>query len=65
MTNGTAPPKHPVKMTMRVYTVNRAGIVTENRSPVSVLPSNQPLPMSTAFPPCQCPRCRSGQAVTR
>jgi len=65
MTNGTAPPKPSVKMTMRVYTVNRAGIITEDRGPVSVLPSDQPLPVSTAFPPCRCPRCRAGQAVTR
>ena len=65
MTNGTAPPQPTAKMTMRVYTVNRAGIVTEDRGLVGVLPSDQPAPLSTAFPPCQCPRCGAGRAVTR
>ncbi|MET8563221.1 hypothetical protein ABZV75_22495 [Streptomyces flaveolus] len=51
-------------MTMRVYTVDRYGMVTHDRGTVTVTPGNDLLPlMSTAYPPCACPRHRSGQAV--
>ncbi|MEU3842900.1 hypothetical protein AB0E88_23040 [Streptomyces sp. NPDC028635] len=69
MTNGTCPtqnrpPGH--KMTIRVYQVDRSGTVTQDRGEVSVIPyGEEPLPVSSAFPPCQCLRCRAGQAATR
>ncbi|MFF9097545.1 hypothetical protein ACF1AX_31040 [Streptomyces sp. NPDC014802] len=69
MTNGTAPsqsrpPGH--KMTIRVYQVDRAGTITQDRGKVSVIPYGaDQLPVSVGFPPCACPRCRAGQAVTR
>ncbi|MGW1000495.1 hypothetical protein [Streptomyces sp. NPDC002520] len=72
MTNGTAhpePKKRAHGMTMRVYTVDRYGTITRDRGTVTVAFGNQPLPqlpmMSTAYPPCECGRCRAGQAVTR
>ncbi|WP_129307636.1 hypothetical protein [Streptomyces sp. L2] len=65
MPNGTTPFMPAATMTIRVYTVNRAGVVTQNRGPVGVLPHDRPLPLSTAFPPCRCPRCRAGKTVSR
>ncbi|MFF9238365.1 hypothetical protein ACF1AY_15730 [Streptomyces sp. NPDC014776] len=53
-------------MTIRVYQVDRAGTITRDRGEISVIPYGEdPLPVSSAFPPCKCPRCRAGQAVTR
>ncbi|MFE3635492.1 hypothetical protein [Streptomyces cellostaticus] len=54
----TARPEPGVKMRLRVYSVNRAGIITEDRGCLDVLPQAGPPQMvSTAFPPCACPRC--------
>lgn len=50
-------PEPGVKMRLRVYSVNRAGIITEDRGSLDVLPETGPPPLSTAFPPCACPRC--------
>ncbi|AYN37980.1 hypothetical protein D9753_02315 [Streptomyces dangxiongensis] len=66
MMNGTARPQARTRgqnMTMRVYAVDRYGTITQDRGTVTVTPGNQPLPLSTAYPPCSCPRHRSGQAV--
>lgn len=70
MTNGTARP--PVnargsEMTMRVYTVNRYGTITQDRGTVTVAFGEQPppLPLADSYPPCQCPRHRAGQAARR
>ncbi|MGW7529671.1 hypothetical protein [Streptomyces sp. NPDC054783] len=54
-------------MTMRVYTVNRYGSITQDRGTVTVAFGNRPLPVGieTAFPPCACPRCRAGQTASR
>lgn len=43
-------------MTIRVYTVNREGIVTRPRAAVIVPQGYEPEPheLSTAFPPCAC-----------
>lgn len=69
MMNGTASPDTSPKggMTMRVYTVDRYGTITRDRGTVTVAFGNEPLPvgMDTAFPPCECPRCQAGQAVSR
>lgn len=66
MTNGTCPtqnrpPGHG--MTIRVYQVDRNGTITQDRGKVSVLPAEEP-PLASVFPPCACPRCRAGRAVT-
>lgn len=53
-------------MTIRVYTVDRNGTVTEDRgTATSIRAGKHELPEVSGFPPCKCWRCRSGQAVTR
>lgn len=61
----TAPTEPGTKMTIRVYTVDRHGLVTEDRGTVSIVAGEGPLPESNGFPPCTCRRCRAGRAVTR
>lgn len=64
--NATAPPKRGVKMTIEVYTVTRGGKVVRDRGTVvTVRHGKEPIPVGCAWPPCKCPRCRAGQAVTR
>lgn len=60
MLNGTAQP--PVsartgRMTMRVYTVDRTGTVTQDRGTVTVAIDGKlpPLPQPDSYPACQCP----------
>lgn len=65
MTNAIAPRRPGVKMTLRVYTVDRYGAVTEDRGTVDVLHGAAPLPLMSINPPCARPRHRAGQAVTR
>jgi hypothetical protein len=50
-------------MTIRVYTVNRHGTVIRERGTVNVLPSSEPPPFSSDFPPCNCRGCRKTRAV--
>lgn len=64
--NATTPPKPGVKMTIEIYTVDRRGEVIQDRGTVVTLGLGKtPLPTGCAWPPCECPRCRSGRAVTR
>lgn len=73
--NATTPPKPGVtlgtgvKMTMQVYTVNAQGTVVEDRGElVAVGFGEDPAALAPGFfgfPPCQCPRHRARQAVTR
>lgn len=69
MTNATTPPNSGVKMTLRVYTVDRCGAVTKDRGTLDILHDTEPqppLPLMSPTPPCACPRCRTEQpAVTR
>ncbi|MEV6997522.1 DUF6415 family natural product biosynthesis protein [Streptomyces sp. NPDC093982] len=44
-------------MTIRVYRMDRYGTVTEDRGTVSVLPGDEPPPVTSALPPCACRRC--------
>ena len=55
------------RMTMRVYTVNRYGSITQDRGTVTVAVSSKlpPLPQPDSYPACQCPRHRHGRPVTR
>lgn len=66
MKHGTAPARDQrpplTYMTIRVYQVDRYGTITADRGKVLVPPA-QELEASTAFPPCECPRHRAGQAV--
>ncbi|GHH04702.1 hypothetical protein [Streptomyces lanatus] len=61
MTNATAPRDPGVKMTLRVYTVDRYGAVTEERGTVGILRDTepQPLPQMSPNPPCACACCRA------
>ncbi|GAA2876739.1 hypothetical protein [Streptomyces mexicanus] len=58
---------HPptAKLTIRVYRVNRYGIVTYERGTLAVLPVEGPPPLTSAFPPCKCPACRTEEADAR
>jgi hypothetical protein len=61
MKSGTAQPlgcPPGAKMTIRVYTVTREGIVTEPRVRVSVPHDYVPPPegLGTQLPPCDCPQ---------
>ncbi|MBP8537878.1 hypothetical protein [Streptomyces sp. MK37H] len=46
------------RMTMRVYTMARDGMVTARRALVAVLVGEDvnPYALGQAWPPCQCPR---------
>lgn len=48
------------RMTMRVHTMARGGIVTARRALVAVLVGEDvnPYGLGQAWPPCQCPRHR-------
>lgn len=65
MPKATAPRRPGVKMTLRVYTVDRYGVVTEDRGTVDILHGHEPLPLMSVDPPCACQRCRAGQAANR
>ncbi|WP_153812824.1 hypothetical protein [Streptomyces sp. SUK 48] len=54
-------------MTMRVYTVDRYGTITQDRGTVTVAVDGKlpPLPQPDSYPACQCPLCRLGRPVTR
>ncbi|RZB19592.1 hypothetical protein StrepF001_12745 [Streptomyces sp. F001] len=55
------------KMTIEVYTVSRDGVVSPPRATVSVPHDQTPelTPLSTAYPPCRCPRCVVGGRAAR
>ncbi|MFC7994432.1 hypothetical protein ACFUV2_34720 [Streptomyces pilosus] len=64
--NAAALSKPGVKMTIDVYTVNRDGRVIRDRGTVvTVGLGKRRVPAGCAWPPCACPRCRTGQAVSR
>ncbi|MFC8660799.1 hypothetical protein [Streptomyces sp. NPDC057199] len=46
------------KMTIRVYSVSREGLITEDRGTRTVMAGQEPLPTMGIFPPCNCPRHR-------
>ncbi|MFF8727898.1 hypothetical protein ACF073_15605 [Streptomyces sp. NPDC015171] len=68
MTNAACPPpdhRPAAKMTIRVYRVNQHGTVTQERGTVTVAPVEGPPPLTSAFPSCECPACRAGEAAAR
>ncbi|MFH8342022.1 hypothetical protein [Streptomyces sp. AM6-12] len=54
-------------MTMRVYTMDRHGTITQDRGTITVAVDDKvsPLPLADSYPACQCPLCRLGRPVTR
>jgi hypothetical protein len=54
------PTRHRSRLTLRIYKVNAQGTVTEDRGKVEVLTGGRadPLPRTSAYPPCGCPGCR-------
>ena len=66
MTNTTAPARPGVKMTIRVYQVDRYGTITQDRGTVTAVRHGEDrLPRVNGFPACSCPRCRAAGAVTK
>ena len=60
---GQCPPG--TKMTIRVYTVDREGSVTEDRGTVSILDGQEPPPAMPVNPPCSCSRCTAARETAR
>jgi hypothetical protein len=60
------PPLRHSRLTLRVYTVDAQGAVTEERSKLEIRAAAQadPLPQTSAFPPCGCPHCRTPERST-
>lgn len=60
--DGTAQGDGGVKMTIRVYTVSREGVVSPPRAEVIVPYGSEPQRelLNTQLPPCRCPRHRQG-----
>ncbi|MGW3419005.1 hypothetical protein [Streptomyces phaeochromogenes] len=54
-------PRRRSRLTLRVYTVDVDGAVTDDRGKVEVRTGSRadPLPHTSAYPPCGCPRCRT------
>ncbi|QOV37512.1 hypothetical protein IM697_03490 [Streptomyces ferrugineus] len=50
-------------MTLRVYTVDRHGAITEERGCLDIVHGSEPLPLTSPNLPCRCPRHRAGQPV--
>ncbi|MEV7755619.1 hypothetical protein [Streptomyces griseofuscus] len=70
MTNATAQTPTTARggrMTMRVYTVDRYGTVTQDRGTFTVTTNGKlpPLPQPDSYPACQCPLHRVVLPVTR
>ncbi|MGW6910235.1 hypothetical protein [Streptomyces sp. NPDC054940] len=65
MTKITALARPKVKMTIRVYTVTREGIIIADSGTEQVRDSKWVPPKQDSYPACKCPRCVAGQAVAR
>ncbi|MEV0557408.1 MULTISPECIES: hypothetical protein [unclassified Streptomyces] len=58
-------PRRRSRLTLRVYTVDADGAVTDDRGKVEVRTGRtDPLPHTSAYPPCGCPRCRTRERST-
>jgi hypothetical protein len=58
------PPETPhrrSRLTLRVYKIDTEGKVTDDRGEVEILSGgpDEPMPYTSAYPPCACPRCRA------
>ncbi|WP_409470331.1 hypothetical protein [Streptomyces sp. HC307] len=49
------------RLTLHVLKVNAEGTVTEDRGEVEILAGGRtdPVPFTSAYPPCNCPRCKT------
>ncbi|WP_328550161.1 MULTISPECIES: hypothetical protein [unclassified Streptomyces] len=47
------------RLTIRVYRIDTAGIVTADSGKIEILADGQaePVPHTSGYPPCACPRC--------
>ncbi|QOV36945.1 hypothetical protein IM697_00230 [Streptomyces ferrugineus] len=63
MTNATTSRDPGFKMTLRVYTVDRYGAVTEERGTVGILYGTEPQPLMPPTQPCACPSCRTERSA--
>ena len=54
------------QLTLRVYAIDANGSVTEDRGRIEVRTAGpgDPLPRTSAYPPCGCPRCRTRERGT-
>ncbi|MDN3024815.1 hypothetical protein [Streptomyces sp. S.PB5] len=54
-------PQHRSRLTLRVYRLNAEGRVTEDRGSLEIIAGgrHEPVPRTSAYPPCACPRCRT------
>ncbi|MEU1270218.1 hypothetical protein [Streptomyces sp. NPDC005799] len=48
------------RLTLRIYTVDAGGTVTADSGKLEIVAGGrtEPLPRTSAYPPCACPRCR-------
>jgi DNA-directed RNA polymerase subunit RPC12/RpoP len=60
------PVRRRSRLTLRVYKVDAQGAVTEDQGRVEILTGGRadPLPHTSAYPPCRCPRCRTREHST-
>jgi hypothetical protein len=58
---GERPHRHRSRLTLRIYKIDTTGRVTDDRGEVEILAGgpNEPVPQTSADPPCTCPRCRA------
>ncbi|MFJ2004833.1 hypothetical protein [Streptomyces chartreusis] len=63
MTNATAPGLPGDTMTIRVYTVNREGLITADSGTREVQPLAELPDVSLGYPLCGCATCRAGRAA--
>ncbi|WP_406443220.1 hypothetical protein OHB14_30110 [Streptomyces sp. NBC_01613] len=49
------------RLTLRIYTVDTAGTVTADSGRLEIVAGGraEPVPRTSAYPPCACPRCRT------
>lgn len=61
MNAGTPPEPGKSRMTISTYRLNGAGRRVGTAEPTAYAPGTGTLPpVSLAWPPCRCPRCRTG-----
>lgn len=64
MSDDRQPEAGQSRMTLRVYTMTRDGVVVDERAQVHVVDGDVLPPlMSQAYPPCGCPRHRGREAA--
>jgi hypothetical protein len=48
------------RLTLRIYKIDTAGKVTGDRGEIEIIAGgpHEPVPYTSTYPPCTCPRCR-------